>query len=230
METLRILAFVAAVGACPVGLTCAGADPLYYAIQHRHRRDRRTGFAWRRHLRRLRRAYADRIQLWRCPRTPAADGYWGSMERNGAVYLRRGQRRVRPQLGSVVGAGGVLYGSTSEGGAYGGGTFYELQPPASPGETWTESVLYSFGAPGVYFGAPTSEVIPGPSGSILLSDRGLQRRGPGPNAASRRARRSLDRDLAVQLYRGRRVARPCGGPPWSSLTVPPPTAGQRQGN
>jgi len=37
-----------------------------------------------------------------------------------------------------------LYGTTYQGGAYGGGTVFELSPPASPGGAWTEKVLYSF--------------------------------------------------------------------------------------
>jgi uncharacterized repeat protein (TIGR03803 family) len=51
--------------------------------------------------------------------------------------------------GVVLGNNGVLYGTTAYGGstANGGagwGTVYELTPPAAPGGTWTESVLYSF--------------------------------------------------------------------------------------
>jgi len=44
----------------------------------------------------------------------------------------------------LPGPDGQLYGLTGEGGAYGFGTLYELQPPTSHGGTWTESVLYSF--------------------------------------------------------------------------------------
>jgi len=52
---------------------------------------------------------------------------------------------------------GVFYGTTAYGGSsansgYGWGTVFELAPPAAPGGTWTESVLYSFkgGSDGAY--------------------------------------------------------------------------------
>jgi uncharacterized repeat protein (TIGR03803 family) len=40
---------------------------------------------------------------------------------------------------------GALYGTTVGGGTAGLGTVFELQPPSSPGGTWTETVLYNFG-------------------------------------------------------------------------------------
>jgi len=46
--------------------------------------------------------------------------------------------------GLVIGDGGVLYGGTSSGGAFGLGTIFTLTPPPSPGGPWTEAVLYSF--------------------------------------------------------------------------------------
>lgn len=39
---------------------------------------------------------------------------------------------------------GNLYGITQEGGLHGGGTVYELSPPAQNGDAWTETTLYSF--------------------------------------------------------------------------------------
>ena len=44
----------------------------------------------------------------------------------------------------VVGPDGTLYGTTENGGTYGYGTVYALQPPASPGSPWTEMTLYNF--------------------------------------------------------------------------------------
>jgi uncharacterized repeat protein (TIGR03803 family) len=38
----------------------------------------------------------------------------------------------------------VLYGTTAYGGTFGFGTVFELQPPAAPGGTWTETVIYNF--------------------------------------------------------------------------------------
>jgi len=50
----------------------------------------------------------------------------------------------RPTQGMLVGANGVLYGATSKGGAYNFGAIFSLTPPATPGGSWTETVLYSF--------------------------------------------------------------------------------------
>ena len=46
--------------------------------------------------------------------------------------------------GLIVGQQGALYGTTSEGGANGYGTVFKLIPPALPGGSWKETVLYSF--------------------------------------------------------------------------------------
>jgi len=44
----------------------------------------------------------------------------------------------------TAGPHGVLYGATAYGGTNGLGTVFTLQPPASPGGSWTETVLYNF--------------------------------------------------------------------------------------
>ena len=65
----------------------------------------------------------------------------------------------------VIGAGGVLYGTTQQGGTSGSGTVFTLTPPASPGGVWTETVLYSFQSSGD--GAnPSAGVVIG-SGGVL---------------------------------------------------------------
>jgi hypothetical protein len=61
----------------------------------------------------------------------------------------------------VLGANGIVYGTTTVGGTYGYGTVFELQPPASGG-TWTETVLYSFTG---FYGY--SNVIAGNSGRCV---------------------------------------------------------------
>jgi uncharacterized repeat protein (TIGR03803 family) len=48
-----------------------------------------------------------------------------------------------PSGGVIRDAAGNLYGATTSGGAYGGGTVFELVPGANG--TWTENVLHSFG-------------------------------------------------------------------------------------
>src|SRR5208282_3966707 len=50
-----------------------------------------------------------------------------------------------PEAGLVFDAAGNLYGTTSQGGANGNGTVFELAAPKTKGGSWTESVLYSFG-------------------------------------------------------------------------------------
>jgi uncharacterized repeat protein (TIGR03803 family) len=44
----------------------------------------------------------------------------------------------------IVGPNGVLYGTVTTGGAYGAGGVVEFTPPATAGQPWTETVLYSF--------------------------------------------------------------------------------------
>ena len=70
----------------------------------------------------------------------------------------------------VIGAGGVLYGVTSDGGANNLGTVFSLTPPASPGGSWTETVLYSF--TGVADGGhPNTNLVVG-SGGVLYGTTG----------------------------------------------------------
>jgi len=72
---------------------------------------------------------------------------------------------VSPSGGVTIGKGGVLYGTTQFGGAVGAGTVFSLSPPASPGGTWTETVLYSFtgSSDGL---SPSAGVAIGPSGVL----------------------------------------------------------------
>jgi len=58
------------------------------------------------------------------------------------LYSFKGQPDgSNPPAGVVIGEGGVLYGTTSFGGASNAGTVFQLKPPASPGGAWTETVL-----------------------------------------------------------------------------------------
>ena len=50
-----------------------------------------------------------------------------------------------PYAGLIVDTNGNLYGTTSDGGAYGSGTVFELTPPSTIGGNWTELILWSFG-------------------------------------------------------------------------------------
>ncbi|HTQ57421.1 MAG TPA: choice-of-anchor tandem repeat GloVer-containing protein [Bryobacteraceae bacterium] len=55
-----------------------------------------------------------------------------------------------------------LYGTTTRGGASGGGTVFALTPPLSPGGDWQETVLYSFTKSGHQGYNPFSGVVLGP--------------------------------------------------------------------
>jgi uncharacterized repeat protein (TIGR03803 family) len=80
--------------------------------------------------------------------SPAVDGTWtetvlysfGSTDADGLV----------PSSGVILDEAGNLYGTTTQGGAYGhieeypGGTAFELSPGA--GASWTETILHSFGS------------------------------------------------------------------------------------
>lgn len=62
----------------------------------------------------------------------------------------------------VIGPGGALCSTTSDGGASDDGTVFCLKPPASAGDPWTEVVLHSFG--GSDGANPVGAVVIGPGG------------------------------------------------------------------
>jgi len=69
----------------------------------------------------------------------------------------------------IRGAKGTLFGLTQSGGANGYGAMYELQPPASPGAAWAESVAYSFNSePYEGAGPLASLLVNGPEGSFYV--------------------------------------------------------------
>jgi uncharacterized repeat protein (TIGR03803 family) len=74
-----------------------------------------------------------------------------------------------PAAGVVWDVTGNLYGTTSHGGAYGGGTVFKLVPGASG--TWTESVLHSFGN-GSDGSGPTSALVFDHSGNLYGTTQG----------------------------------------------------------
>lgn len=45
---------------------------------------------------------------------------------------------------ALIAKSGEIYGTTTDGGRYGGGTVYQLAVPAKTGDPWTETVLYNF--------------------------------------------------------------------------------------
>jgi uncharacterized repeat protein (TIGR03803 family) len=50
----------------------------------------------------------------------------------------------QPEATPIFGPGGVLYGTTSNGGSVGDGTVYQLVPPGTQGGAWKEQILYNF--------------------------------------------------------------------------------------
>jgi hypothetical protein len=66
----------------------------------------------------------------------------------------------------VIGPGGVLYGTS----AYGGlsnGTVFSLTPPATPGGSWTQTVLYSFRSNGIGCCSYPSSLLLAPRTGVL---------------------------------------------------------------
>ena len=82
------------------------------------------------------------------------------------LYAFTGQNGdgINPRAGLVIGNNGALYGTTLSGGTSGVGTVFELTPPASPGDAWAETVLYSFVG-----GSGGSE----PMGGIVINQAGV---------------------------------------------------------
>ncbi len=91
--------------------------------------------------------------------SPTASGDWTEK----ILYnLGSGEDGVNPTVGVIFDASGNIYGTTDEGGAYGGGTVFELSPTASG--DWTEKILHNFsGSDGSF---PTAGPIFDASGNL----------------------------------------------------------------
>ena len=66
----------------------------------------------------------------------------------------------------VIVINGSLYGTSQAGGAFNGGTVFELTPPSSAGQPWAEAILYSFPnqSPAVYH--PTGALVAAANGAL----------------------------------------------------------------
>jgi uncharacterized repeat protein (TIGR03803 family) len=71
-----------------------------------------------------------------------------------------------PYAGVIIDKGGNLYGTTFNGGSLGLGTIFELTPPAAQGDSWTETVLHTFGK-GSDGGHPVAGLTFGLRGAIF---------------------------------------------------------------
>jgi uncharacterized repeat protein (TIGR03803 family) len=70
-----------------------------------------------------------------------------------------------PSAPLTPGPHGSFYGVTQNGGTSNRGTVFSLNPPASPGGAWTETVLHSF-AGGSDGWSPQSAILVGPAGKL----------------------------------------------------------------
>jgi uncharacterized repeat protein (TIGR03803 family) len=83
-----------------------------------------------------------------------------------------GSDGANPEAALVLGSNGDLYGTTELGGASSKGTVFQLSPPASPGSSWTEQVIYSFkgGSDGA---DPKASLVLGSNGDLYGTTYGL---------------------------------------------------------
>ena len=68
----------------------------------------------------------------------------GGRWRESVIYSFNGTDGTLPSGRLIFDDEGALYGTTSGGGAREGGTVFRLNPPAVPGEPWTQEVLFAF--------------------------------------------------------------------------------------
>ncbi|HEX4425919.1 MAG TPA: choice-of-anchor tandem repeat GloVer-containing protein [Terriglobales bacterium] len=64
----------------------------------------------------------------------------------------------------LLGPGGVLYGTANGGGDSGEGLVFELDPPTTPGDAWTENIVHAFGGDG---SSPSNGVITDKRGRLF---------------------------------------------------------------
>jgi uncharacterized repeat protein (TIGR03803 family) len=83
---------------------------------------------------------------------------------------------ANPHAGLIFDAAGNLYGTTTRGGAYGGGTVFKLTPNSDG--TWTESVLHSF-ATGEDSRYPQGNLIFDAAGNLYGTTSGGEQDGSG---------------------------------------------------
>jgi len=86
----------------------------------------------------------------------------------------------QPYAGVTLGANGKLYGTTYVGGANNEGTIFQLVPPATAGNPWVETVLYSFKGPDG--SNPVAALSFGPSGDTGALFGTTVAGGTGPNS------------------------------------------------
>ncbi len=107
--------------------------------------------------------------------TLQADGGWA--EKVLHSFNPHGTDGLYPEAGVTIDAAGHLYGTTSNGGAYGYGTVFELTPRA--GGSWTEKVIYNFNVSGMGGTNPYAGLIIDQSGNLYGSTADFGTQGAG---------------------------------------------------
>ena len=80
----------------------------------------------------------------------SSDGSVFSLTNSGGTWTETvlhsfsGSDGANPHASVLIGAGGVLYGTTYYGGTSSDGTVFMLTPPGTPGGAWMETVLHNF--------------------------------------------------------------------------------------
>jgi uncharacterized repeat protein (TIGR03803 family) len=82
---------------------------------------------------------------------------------NGEIGSKDG---ADPETPLVFGRGGAIYGTTFKGGAPNAGTAFSLTPPATPGGSWTEKIIYTFGPTRAGGISPFSGLVVGMGGAL----------------------------------------------------------------
>lgn len=94
---------------------------------------------------------------------PAGGSFWTET----VLYNFNGVDGALPMSDLVFDSKGDLWGTSAQGGNAGGGTIFELAPPATAGGAWTYKVAFSIG--GSYGGTPPGAVLFTPSGALFTT-------------------------------------------------------------
>jgi len=113
----------------------------------------------------------------------------------------------RPEAGLIFDAAGNLYGTTSGGGRFIGGTVFQLTP--ATGGRWTETVLFNIGVPE---GPVRSALIFDPAGNLYGTVTGADEQSPiGRGMVFRLNRNQGWSHTVLHTFRGADGARPMAG-------------------